>query len=277
MTLCHPQITAAQWTQYGTITQGIFGTREIGRPLVAGSPVTGIFGPRAVGQPLVMSSAFANNIQFNPSGFLTYHNQFNGYPVTTPYSVFSAQATGYAPNYSITPDMNNWMIDNGFAPTTNITPVVGPAGQTYPANPGLAPVNAIPGAVPAGTTPGSAQQNTTGIGPGAEQQNANPGTAPAATANVTPQRGRFHTASVLSANPQPYSLSPELSDRLTSIARTRGMLVGKGINVYLGDNVALLQGTARTPNDRNTLANVLSLEPGVGHIDNRLLVRANGE
>ena len=95
---------------------------------------------------------------------------------------------------------------------------------------------------------------------------------PAVASNVTPQRGKFRTASVLSGRPQPYSFSPDLSDRITSIARARGMLASQGISVYLSNDIALLQGTVRTPSDRDTLASVLSLEPDVYRIDNRLEV-----
>ena len=70
--------------------------------------------------------------------------------------------------------------------------------------------------------------------------------------------------------------SPELSDRLTRIARARSMLAGEGINVYLNNkNIALLLGSVRMPGDRVMLANVLSLEPDVGQIDNRLVVQGS--
>ena len=127
----------------------------------------------------------------------------------------------------------------------------------------------------------AAQQGTNsapqaeGMNPGAAQQGAVPGAMPAA-AIATPQRARFQTASVLSARPQPFSRSPELSDRLTRIARNRDMLVGKGINVYMSNDVALVQGTVRTPADSDALASVLVLEPDVEHIDNRLSVAAAG-
>jgi hypothetical protein len=124
-----------------------------------------------------------------------------------------------------------------------------------------------------GANPGNMQQ---GANPGTAQSGANLGTATAVAANVTPQRAKFYTASVLSARRQPFSRSPELSDRLTGIARSRGMLVGKGINVYVSNDVALVQGTVRTSADSAALASVLGLEPDVEHIDNRLSVAAAG-
>jgi hypothetical protein len=145
-----------------------------------------------------------------------------------------------------------------------------------------APETATPGTMPTGANYGGAQQGANlGATPGSAnqasvQQGATPGAMQAAAANVTPQRGKFRTASVFSERQKSYSFSPELSARMTSIARARGMLAGQGINVYLSNNAALLQGTVRTPNDRDALANVLGLEPEVQRIDNRLQVNAAG-
>ena len=58
---------------------------------------------------------------------------------------------------------------------------------------------------------------------------------------------------------------------MTQIARSKGMLPGQGIDVYLSNNIALLHGTVRTPGDSVLLANVLALEPEVLQIDNRLV------
>ncbi len=283
MALFHPQMAIAQWVpQYGNITQGMFGYREIGRPIVTGNQATGLFGSRIIGGPMSVPgpSNFSNNIQFSPNGFRVNNNQYYGYQVNTP---FSAQGAGYMPMYPNTPELNNATINNnGTAPETNMLQGVNPAEQGYPVNTGAVPGNAAPGAVPAGTTSVAAQAGANlgtaqgGTNPAAAGQGANPGAMPAVAANATPQRARFRTASVLSAPPQPYSRSPELSARLTSIARSRGMLASQGINVYLSNDVALLQGTVRTPSDRDTLANVLSLEPEVEHIDNRLAVGTTG-
>jgi hypothetical protein len=67
--------------------------------------------------------------------------------------------------------------------------------------------------------------------------------------------------------------SPELSARLTRIARARGMLAGPGINVYLNGDVAVVQGTVRSTADRTLLCNVLGLEPNISRVDDRLVVR----
>jgi hypothetical protein len=78
------------------------------------------------------------------------------------------------------------------------------------------------------------------------------------------------------AHAEPYVHSPELSARLTRIARIRGMLAGQAIDVYLSGNAALVQGVVRTAADRAVLGNVLGLEPDVSRIDNRLVVRGYG-
>jgi hypothetical protein len=124
-----------------------------------------------------------------------------------------------------------------------------------------------------GANPGAMQE---GANPGAMQPGTNLGTAAVGAVNITPQRPKFYTASVLSARRQSFSRSPELSDRLTMLARSRGMLVGQGINVYLSNDIAVVQGTVRTPADSAALASVLGLEPEVEHIDNRLTVAAGG-
>jgi hypothetical protein len=72
---------------------------------------------------------------------------------------------------------------------------------------------------------------------------------------------------------EPYVRSPELSALVTRIARTRGMLAGPAIDVYLSGNVALVQGVVRTSASRTVIGNVLGLDPNVSRIDNRLVVR----
>ena len=78
------------------------------------------------------------------------------------------------------------------------------------------------------------------------------------------------------AHAEPYVHSPELSARLTRIARMHRMLTGEAIDVYLSGNTALVQGVVRTAADRRVLGNVLGLEPDVSRIDNRLVVQGYG-
>ena len=75
----------------------------------------------------------------------------------------------------------------------------------------------------------------------------------------------------VAASPQPYSRSSELSDLLTHIARSKGLLSGPAIDVYVSNKVTLIQGAVGTPGDCVLLARVLALQPEVQQIDNRLV------
>jgi hypothetical protein len=68
-----------------------------------------------------------------------------------------------------------------------------------------------------------------------------------------------------------YARSKVLSDRLTQIAQTKGLLFGPAIDVYVSNNVALIQGAVGTPSDSIQLATALAHEPGILRIDNRLV------
>jgi hypothetical protein len=71
---------------------------------------------------------------------------------------------------------------------------------------------------------------------------------------------------------QPYIRSPILSERLTRIARSKGALSASNIDVYMRNSSALVQGTVPTEADGALLSSVLALEPGLQHIDNRLII-----
>ena len=74
------------------------------------------------------------------------------------------------------------------------------------------------------------------------------------------------------ARPQPFVFSAGLSALMTRIARSKGILAGQGIDVYMSNHVARMQGVIRLPADAVLLANVLALEPDVQNIDNRLVL-----
>jgi len=136
-----------------------------------------------------------------------------------------------------------------------------------PAEQGLGP--AEQGLNPAEEGVGPMEQ---GLGPAVQGIEAASAVVPAVSA-VTVPSVRLRAAFPSPAGSQPYTRSPELSERLTRIARDKGMLSGQGIDVYLvGNRVARLQGTVRTSGDRALLANVVGLEPEVYQVDNRLVV-----
>jgi hypothetical protein len=126
--------------------------------------------------------------------------------------------------------------------------------------------------------PGSPSQSSpetnewAGTSPGAQLRGMHLGIGPpaASTFSVPGDTPRVPDASA--DRQQPYARSPQLSDRLTRIAYSRNMLSGRGIDVYLSNDIALLQGAVRTAGDRVLLANVLGLEPQVWQIANRLVV-----
>jgi hypothetical protein len=272
------QSASAQWlAQYGVASQGTFGPRVIGRPLVVGNQTESIFGPRAIGSPVAgPGNYFAPNALVIPNGYYVYNNPYSGNPSISPLTAYSTQIAGLQP-----PEVNNALV-NSMPPEANLTQGVGPVAQGVPASPGYSagavttalPTGALPaGATPSGTAPGT-NPNAAATGTSDAAQTANPAAPPTIPTNVTPQRGKFRTAAASPLVPQPFALSPDLSDRLTSIARNRGMLMSNGINVYLSNDTALIQGVVRTPSDRASLASVLGLEPDVARVDNRLQVGA---
>jgi hypothetical protein len=291
LTLSESQMTIAQWSPlYGSVTQGMFGPRVIGR-YSTGTVTMGTFGTRIVGQQLVQGPGnFTGNIQFSPYGGYVVNNPAYGYQVVNTNPMFGPW---YENNMLNSPAAS--VLTYGSTPETNMGEAMNPFMPGNPALPASYPENAPFGATPVNTTSGAGVSGTNnanmqqGTMPGNVQQGGNTGntqqganlgtTAAGVSAGIslaTPQRAKFYTASVLSAHRPTFSLSPDLSERLTRIARSRGMLVGKGINVYMSDDIALVQGTVRTPADSSALASVLSLEPNVEHVDNRLAVGGTG-
>ncbi len=218
----------------------------------------GTFGYRVLGQPLVPTQGmFGSGIQTNVAGSFLFVGRPNGgndfaTPWQHPYQSVIDQAIAALP----------------------------PAQLTLPPQ---QPVGAVQVAPPAGTLTPSVQ-----IGPPAQlpppgynapvpspEQGANvpSGVAAGATWNYALGRSVNRAGA---ARAEPYVHSPELSARLTRIARIRGMLAGHAIDVYLSGNAALVQGVVRTAADRTVLGNVLGLEPDVSRIDNRLVVQGYG-
>ena len=192
----------------------------------------GTFGSRTLGQPLVpVPSTFGGGIQTAPGG--SFLGRSDGSPA------------------SVTPGLQNNLglpASNAAAqPALNVavspqSPAVERDAPELPSITNLAPLS-----VPA----------TNG---------------PEGTVRTAPVLGLTPQSAPAAASPgQPYFRSAELSDRLTQIARSRGLLFGPAINVYVSNNVALIQGAVGTLSDSNQLATALAHEPGVLQIDNRLV------
>ena len=246
LSLCNPQTAAAQAVPRGNGTSAMFGNRSLGQPLV----------PRA--------SGFGGGIQTGTSGNFLYRGQPGGS------RAFAAP----------------WRrVDTAVLDQAALEQAVhnGTAAQLAPPA-AFAPQFVMPQfnppEIPAAAGPTAPQQSESGEqegeGPAGPATGMTPGLGPPAASSVASPRVGPRAAFALSPSPQPYTRSPELSDRLTRIAQAKGMLSDRGIDVYLSNHVALVQGAVRTPGDSVLLANVLALEPEVRHIDNRLVTQGVG-
>ena len=192
----------------------------------------GTFGNRTLGQPLVPApGTFGGGIQTAPGG--SFLGRSDGSPAPgTPGLQNNTRAP--APNGAAQPALNVVVLPQSPA-----------AERDAPELPSL--TNLAPLSVPATNGPEGTVRTAPALGPTA-------GSAPPA---VSPR--------------QPYSRSAELSDRMTQIARTKDLLFGPAIDVYVSNNVALIQGAVGTTSDSTQLATALAHEPGVLRIDNRLV------
>jgi hypothetical protein len=232
--LCGTSIAMAQVSlQYGGVSQGMFGPRVIGRPNT-GMEMTGMFGSRAIGRPM----------GFQPLNY-SYLIQptFEQFAPNTALQPYSLATPGYqaviGPRYATAELQGEPTVAPAVPEETNGLPAAAPAAPNL-----RMPVGAEPAVQPAVAIP-------------------------------TGQRFRMQVGFTPHTRPQlnTFIRSEELSNHLTSIARNKGMLTGSDIDVYLSDEVAIVQGKVRSPGDRTLLANVLSLNPGVQQIDNRLVVQ----
>jgi hypothetical protein len=261
--------------QWGFTTNGMFGYRTLGQPQW-GMATNGMFGNRIIGQTVMTSPIYAYGMQPSVGITVPYLGQGPTYQVATAYQGALTQFNPYFPSQFINPyDINSTALpqpgvtDTGVPLGQDLGTAAAPAAAYTPGTIG-APV-----AQAAGMMPGSNPPVATATGAG---NNAGAGMALAATPTVTASRGTILMASPSpAAGTKPFVRATELSNMLTRLARSRDMLVGERIDVYLSNEVALLRGTVRSSLDRATLANVLSLEPGVSQIDNQLEVAAPGD
>ena len=201
----------------------------------------GTFGSQTLGQSFLPSpSTFGGGIQTGPSGNFLFAGRTDG------------SAAGFATPWR--------QIDS----VALMQAAAGAAAQAAP-NAVVAPSPAPGINAPANPNPGPAPASETNAGEGAA-----PAVGPAALMMPDVQGGPPRAF-----GSQPYVRSPELSALLTRIARSKGMLSGEGIDVYMSNRAARLEGVVRTPANRVLLANVLALEPEVRQIDNRLVPEGN--
>jgi hypothetical protein len=230
---------------YPVATSGMFGPRVVGGQSF-GAASTGMFGTRFVGPPM---NSYNLGIQ-------------NGTVVALPYASPANSATLSAlypetPATVVENDMNNM---NNAGVMEEMPPITEAAPQPLPL-PAPANGTGTPASTPTQQGPAAAPAVPTAQSP--------------AAMNSPYPRGWAFAGTSLPGSAPAYVRSATLSDRLTQIARDRGMLAGQRIEVSLYGDIALVQGTVLTSGDRTVLANVLSLEPRVQRIDNRLKTEEN--
>ena len=227
----------------------------LGEPRMAAGQVSpqgtvthGTFGTRTLGQPLTpRPSTFGGGVQTSPGGSFLYLGRADGAAMfATPWRHIDADLL--QPVVAASPAAQPGL--NGVAGPQLPAPQAAPAPPETNGEPGMSPAEQMLGMTPGGELPIASQL-------------------------ALPQGGGG-AAPALPRGTQPYARSPELSDRLTRIARSKGMLAGQGIDVYLSNGIARLQGAVRTPGDSLLLAGVLALEPEVRQIDNRLVAEGPG-
>jgi hypothetical protein len=225
--------------------------------LSQGNQVYGTFGNQTLGQPFVpRRSTLVGGIQTGPSGNFLFLGRPDG-------------STAFAPMpwRHIDPGLLQEAAD-ATRPGQSLLNAVPSAAAPVPVN-NPPQVPAVPSAAPE-------TSGLEGAGPAEQAPGINVGIGLTATPQAILPRVVESVESAPPRGPQPYVRSPELSDLLTRLARSKGVLSGNGIDVYLSNKAALVEGAVRTPGARVLLANILALEPEVTHIDNRLVAEGSG-
>ncbi len=246
----------------------------------------GMFGDRTFGQPLTpQQNSFGGGIQTSPGGsFLYIGTPTSAGGFDTPWrSIPSAQPL--LPVLSPADVATMAPLVSGLTPTPAVAgpPEITPAPEagvaanaTALTNTGVANNAGLVNNPAAGiNAPPMAPANTAALA--AQPMTAVPGGPTAQPPAVTPPaRASVALSAGLPFVPPPaattFTRSPRLSELLTRIARDQNLLAGQGIEVYTSEHVAVLQGRVRNPGDRDLLANVVNLEPGVWQVENRLTV-----
>jgi hypothetical protein len=66
--------------------------------------------------------------------------------------------------------------------------------------------------------------------------------------------------------------SPAVSTRITRLAQAGGVQTSSGVQVSVLGNTATIRGAVATSYDRSLVGSLVSLEPGVWHVDNQVTV-----
>ena len=208
--LSGPQLVVAQdvWYSGGGSGSniGMFYGRSVGQPLRG--QTTGIFGNQTLGMPLRGSTPTIFGVRTLGEPVAPFTNRFGaGAPVSLD---------------NLPPDFGLPAISPPLAP--QVTPAVMP-----PAAPPAAPT---PAPQPNAEAAAPANQPATGEATGQEGANQPTAASPPAYPFVTVPRERT-AAGFVPVAAQSFARSPQLSNRLTRIARDRHMLTGETIDVQL--------------------------------------------
>jgi len=229
-------------------------------------PPRGLFGERPLGQTLKPGvSQYVTGLKNGPSGdFLGTGRLGGGNMFSTPWRrVVEPAPFIYEPVLPAQPAVQAQLVP----PAQTPTPEAAATQATMPTTGGQ-PAGGMPEAQ---AGPGGTEGNQSG----AAGESGQPSTAGIrAVRYLGPESGPADVAGSAALRAAYYRPAPEISARLTRIARARGMRTPTGITVSVGDGTAVLRGVVGAPYDRTVLANLARLEPGIWRIDNQLAVQS---
>jgi hypothetical protein len=275
LTLGHAADGVAQVWLSGSPAPSYVGNHVVGQQPMYNAPAAGLFGSRSVAQMLTPPlNRFAPGVTFNrqtgqaigPSTPDTRGMMFTA-PPSWQYGNSLPPALGYDQGGVFVPALQ----------AAQAAPYAGPAGAAPPA--AATPVSpaVVEPVMPQGTygpemtAPGG--ENNAAPGPAEMEQAA----IAAPVAVSPPPHGWSGISGGAARDVGPWVRSPELSARITRLARSGGIRAPSGITVSLGNGTAVLQGTVGSAGDRAMLSTLVGMEPGIWHVDNRLSVGSQQE
>ena len=227
--------------------------------------VHGLFGDRALGRSLQpAASRFGGGIQFGPSGNLVGVGRADGS------NMFLTPWRRVEP----APLTVNWGAPPYIFAVPGPQPVVAPQEQPAqaPSDQPLPPDQSTPGP-PASDiwfrSPSPSSESTTPVPPGSAGSYG-PRKSPGWSVAGAPGGDSAGAKG-------PFVPSPDVSARITRLARAAGMGSPSGMQVSVQGGIATVRGAVATPYQRSLVGNLVGLEPGIWYVDNRVIVvRAPG-
>jgi len=242
-------------------TQSYFGYRAMGQPTNTFGASPSIMGERVLGQTLRPGPLrFGGAIPPSQAALAAARDlPFGGALPTWSAAVLSG---GAAASTNLPPQPMNVALPTGYPSYMMPAPFVVSAPQTA-ATPPVA-------GTPQGTTAATAQAEGQTAAQSAAQATVAPG--PTGPTLPGPHRWPGMATSATRAVVGPLVPLPEVSARVTRLARAGGVYTPSGITVSLGNGFAVVQGTVGAAGDRALISNLVALEPGIWQVDNQLTV-----